>query len=156
MKAARIDEYGDASKVNVVEADKPTLSDGKVLVEVHASSLNPFDTTIREGYMKDAIPLELPVTLGGDFAGTVTELGNGVTDVTVGDSVYGQPNVVAGNSGAFAEFTVTKASEVAVMPSYVSFAEAASLPLVGVSALQALTRHIDLQPGQKLFIHGGA
>lgn len=155
MKAARINEYGNADVVQVVDIEKPVAAEGQVLVEVRASSINPFDKTIREGYMKDAIPLELPVTLGGDIAGDVVEVGDGVTDVSVGDKVYGQANVVAGNSGAFAEFASTKAAQVAVMPGNVSYLEAASLPLVGVSALQALTEHINLQPNQKLFIHGG-
>lgn len=155
MKAARINEYGNAGVVQITEIDKPTVSEGQVLVEVRASSINPFDKTIREGYMKDAIPLELPVTLGGDIAGEVVEVGDGVDNFAVGDKVYGQANVVAGNSGAFAEFAAAKAGGLAVMPANLSYLEAASLPLVGVSALQALTEHINLQPGQKLFVHGG-
>lgn len=156
MKAAQITEYGDASVVHVVETDKPTPKAGQVLVEVHASSLNPFDTTVREGYMKDVIPLKFPVTLGADIAGIVTEVGDGVTGVVVGDKVYGQANVVAGNSGAFAEFAATAAEQVAKAPSNVDMQQAASLPLVGVSALQGLTEHLNVQSGQKIFIHGGA
>jgi len=98
MKAAQINEYGHADAVHVVEVEKPTVKDGSVLVEVHASSINPWDTTVREGYVKDMIPLELPVTLGGDFAGVVLELGVGVTHLSAGDKVYGQAQVVAGNS----------------------------------------------------------
>lgn len=156
MKAAQINEYGAPSVLTINEVDVPTVGEGQVLVEVHASSLNPFDSTVRNGYMKDMIPLELPVTLGGDIAGVVTGLGEVVTDVAVGDKVYGQANVVAGNSGAFAEFAATKAEQVAKMPANLDFLQAGSLPLVGVSALQALTEHIGLQSGQKLFIHGGA
>ncbi len=155
MKAARINEYGSADVVQIVEIDAPIAGEGQVLVEVRASSINPFDKTIREGYMKDAIPLELPVTLGGDIAGDVIEVGDGVDGFAVGDKVYGQANVVAGNSGAFAEFAAAKAGGLATMPSNLDYLEAASLPLVGVSALQALTEHINLQPDQKLFIHGG-
>ncbi len=142
--------------LQVVDVGWPSVHDGKVFVEVHAASLNPFDTMVREGHLKDAIPLQLPVTLGGDIAGVVVEVGTGVTNVSVGDKVYGQANVVAGNSGAFAEFTVTAASQVAAMPDNLDFEQAASLPLVGVSALQALTRHIDLAAGQKICINGGA
>jgi len=155
MKAARINEYGNADVVQIAEIDTPIAGDGQLLVEVRASSINPFDKTIREGYMKDAIPLELPVTLGGDIAGYVVEIGDGVDGFAIGDKVYGQANVVAGNSGAFAEFTAAKAGGLAAMPSNLDYLEAASLPLVGVSALQALTEHINLQPSQKLFIHGG-
>lgn len=155
MKAVQFSEYGGPEVLQVTEIGKPTAGEGQVLVEVHASSINPFDTSVRAGYMKEMIPLELPVTLGGDIAGEIVELGSGVDGLNVGDKVYGQANVVAGNTGAFAEFTATKAASVAKMPASVDFLEAASLPLVGVSALQALSEHIDLQPGQKLFIHGG-
>lgn len=156
MKAAQISEYGDASLVTIQEVATPTVGEGQVLVEVHAASLNPFDTIVRAGYMKDMIPLEFPVTLGGDIAGAVTEIGQGVTNVKVGDKIYGQANVVAGNSGAFAEYAVTAAGQVAKLPQGMECEQAASLPLVGVSALQGLKEHINLQPGQKIFIHGGA
>lgn len=156
MKAAQISQYGDSSVVQITTIDIPAPGEGQVLVEVHASSLNPFDTTIRSGYMKDMIPLQFPVTLGGDIAGVVAKVGEGVTNFAVGDAVYGQANVVAGNSGAFAEYAVTSAGQVAVAPHGLEFTDAASLPLVGVSALQALQEHINLQPGQKIFIHGGA
>src|SRR6476469_9312448 len=108
MKAAQINDYGDASKIENVEVATPTPNDDQVLVEVYAASLNPFDTTIREGRMKDAIPLDLPVTLGGDIAGAVVEVGPNVDTFTVGDEVYGQANVVGGNSGAFAEYVAVK------------------------------------------------
>lgn len=156
MKAARINEYGDPSVVEVVDIDKPTVQEGMVLVEVHASSLNPFDSKIRDGSMKEMIPLELPVTLGGDIAGIVSEVGDGVTNVSVGDKVFGQANVVAGNSGAFAEFALTKAEQVALAPSNIGLQQAAAVVLVGVSAWQSLVQHINLQPEQKIFIHGGA
>jgi alcohol dehydrogenase len=156
MKAAQIKGYGDPSVVQVTDVDTPVTGDGQVIVEVHASSLNPFDTMVRAGYLKDMIPLQLPVTLGGDIAGVVAEVGQGVSNVKVGDKVYGQANVVAGNSGAFAEYAATSAGQVALAPKDLDFQQAASLPLVGASALQALTQHINLQPGQKIFVHGGA
>jgi NADPH:quinone reductase-like Zn-dependent oxidoreductase len=156
MKAAQINEYGDTSVIQINEISQPQPKPGQVLVKVVATSLNPFDTKLREGYMKAGIPLKFPATLGGDFAGTIAELGPNIAGLAVGDKVYGQANVVAGNSGSFAEFAVTKVSEVAKMPSNVDFEQAASLPLVGVSALQALVQHIKLQSGQKLFIHGAA
>lgn len=106
--------------------------------------------------MKEMIPLQFPVTLGGDIAGVVTEVSEGVTNVAVGDKVYGQANAVAGNSGAIAEYAATKAGEVAKIPEGTDFKEAASLALAGVSAVQAINHHIKLQAGQKLFINGGA
>ncbi len=156
MKAAQINDYGDASTVQIVEIEQPKPTEKQVLVEVRASSINPFDTTIRSGYMKDMIPLSFPVTLGGDIAGVVTELGEQVDSIAIGDKVYGQANVVAGNSGAFAEFAATKAGQLARMPRNLDFQQAAAMPLVGVSALQALSQHINLQASQKIFIHGGA
>lgn len=156
MKAARINTYGGSDVIEIADIDAPRVSEGKVLVEVHAASLNPFDTTIRAGYMKDMIPLTFPVTLGGDIAGIVREVGGGVDNVAVGDKVFGSANVVAGNSGAFAELAVTSAKQVAKAPANVDFKQAAALPLVGVSAWQGLTQHIKLEAGQKLFVHGGA
>lgn len=156
MKAAQITEYGDASAVKVVEVDKPSVKEGQVLVEVHASSLNPFDSAVRSGYTKDAFPVQLPITLGGDIAGVAVEVGEGVDGFAVGDKVYGQANAVDGNSGAFAEYAATKAEQVGKAPNNLSFNEAASLPLVGGSAIQGITQHIKLQPGQKLLITGGA
>lgn len=156
MKAVQIGTYGGPEVLVVHDIEQPITEAGKVLVEVHASSLNPFDTKIREGYMKEVIPLELPVTLGGDIAGVVSEVGEGVDDFEVGDIVYGQANAVAGASGAFAEFAVTNASQIAHAPKDLDFTQLASLPLVGVSAWQAIVKHINLRTGQKIFIHGGA
>ena len=155
MRAAQISAYGDAAAVIINEVAQPKAGAGQVVVAVRASSLNPFDTVVRAGYMKDMIPLELPVTLGGDIAGEVVEVGAGVTTVAMGDHVYGQANVVAGNSGAFAEFAATSAGQVAASPAGLTFEQAAALPLVGVSAWQALVVHLQLQAGQKIFIHGG-
>lgn len=156
MKAAQIYEYGDPSVVQIVDVATPNIGANQVLVEVHASSINPFDSKIRAGYMKEMIPLTLPVTLGGDIAGVVTEVGSDVTNVMVGDNVYGQANAVAGNSGAFAEFAATAAAQVAKAPKNINFNESASLALVGASAVQALNHHINLKSGQKIFIHGGS
>jgi len=126
-----------------------------VLVEVHAASINPFDTIVREGYVRNMIK-SLPITLGGDVAGVVSEVGEGVADFAVGDKVYGQANVVAGNSGAFAEFAATMAGQLGKMPANLSFIEAGAIPLTGESALQVITEHMQLAPGQKILIHGGA
>jgi NADPH:quinone reductase-like Zn-dependent oxidoreductase len=156
MKAAQIKKYGDASVVQINEIDKPKLGEGQVLVEVHASSINPVDVVIRSGMMQQMAPLSFPVTLGGDIAGIVSEVSGGVSSVAVSDKVYGQANAVAGNSGAFAEFAATSAGQVAKAPNNIDYNQAASLPLVGVSALQALTEHIKLAPGQKILITGGS
>lgn len=155
MKAAQISEYGHADAVKVVEVNTPSISKEQVLVEVQAASLNPFDTMVREGYVKDMVK-QLPITLGGDIAGVVKEVGADVDGLSEGDIVYGQASSVAGNSGALAEYAATKAEQIAKAPAGIDITEAASLPLVGVSALQAITEHIKLQADQKIFIHGGA
>jgi alcohol dehydrogenase len=154
MKAARIEEYGGVDVLSVQEVDKPLLRPGQILVEVRAASLNPFDTALREGKFRDSIKLKLPVVAGGDFSGVIIEKNKDVDGFRVGDRVYGQAAAVAGNSGAFAQYTATASHQVALVPSNLNYEEAASLPMVGVSALQALTEHLSLQPGQNIFING--
>jgi NADPH:quinone reductase-like Zn-dependent oxidoreductase len=156
MKAAQINTYGHADVITINEVETPTPKANQVLVEVYASSINPIETMVREGYVKETMPVVFPATLGGDIAGVIMAVGGDVTSFVVGDKVYGQASILAGNSGAFAEYATTSAGQVGSMPVSTSFSQAASLPLVGVSAVQALTQHIDLQAGQKLFIHGGA
>lgn len=156
MKAAQIDTYGDAGAVQVREVAQPVAGDGQVLVKVAAASINPIDVTLRSGVAHQYMPISLPATLGGDFAGTVTAVGSGVTHVVVGDKVYGQAVTLGGGSGTFAEYTVARSEQVAKAPETIDLTEAASLPLVGVSALQGLTDHLGVTKGQKLLITGGA
>jgi NADPH:quinone reductase-like Zn-dependent oxidoreductase len=156
MKAAQITDYGQPDVFKIVEIDQPVPAANQVLIEIHASSINPIESKVRLGLMKDQIPLEFPVILGGDVAGTINQVGLDVTGFNAGDKVYGQASVLGGNSGAYAEFATTSAGQIAKMPANTNFTEAASLPLVGISALQALTEHLNLQSGQKIFIHGGA
>ena len=106
--------------------------------------------------MQETIPLTLPVTLGGDVAGVVEAVGATVKNLKAGDKVYGQANVVAGASGALAEFALTAPESLAVIPDGLNFDEAAAMPLVGVSAVQGVIEHLGVKSGQKLFIHGGA
>jgi NADPH:quinone reductase-like Zn-dependent oxidoreductase len=152
MKAAQIDEFGPASVIKVREIPQPEPGDGQVLVEVHASSLNPFDTAVREGHAKPP----LPATLGGDIAGVVYAVGAGARHVKPGDKVYGSANVFSGASGGLAEFASTRGEQVAPMPRSFTFNEAASTVLVGLSALQAIEDKMNLRAGQKILIHGAA
>ncbi len=156
MKAAQLTKYGGEEAITIADLPTPTVEDGKILVQVHAAGVNPFDWKVQQGFLKEYIPLTLPIVLGGDFAGIVTEVGAGVTQFKKGDEVYGQANAVAGNSGSFAQFTLTKSDSVALKPKSINFQEAGSLPLVGVSALQALTDHMKLAKGHRILIHGGA
>lgn len=155
MKAIQIDGYGDNSVIALSNnAAKPEVSAGKVLVEVHAAGVNPVDWKIREGYLKEMMPLAFPATLGSDFSGVVVEVGEGVTNVKQGDEVYGMASAMMG--GSFAEFTTVDAKSLSLKPTKVTHTEAASLPLVGLSAWQALVEQINLRKGQKILIHGGA
>ena len=157
MKAAQINKYGGIEEFEINnETSKPTVSKGKVLVEVYAASINPFDKTVRSGFVKNMMPLNFPVVLGGDFSGVIKELGEGVAEFKVGDEVYGSANIFSGGSGSFAEFAILKARNMAIRPKNISFEEAAALPLVGSSAVQALEEHMKLQRDQRILIHGGA
>jgi alcohol dehydrogenase len=156
MKAVQLPTYGDSSVLQVADVSDPVVKPGQILVKNHAASVNPFDIKIASGMYKDNIPLELPVIPGGDYAGVVTQVGEGVTDFAVGDEVYGSANILSGGSGAFAETVATQVKNSAKKPKKASFEEAAALVLTGVSAIQALEEHMKLQSGQKILIHGGA
>jgi alcohol dehydrogenase len=156
MKAAQISSYGAKDVLNTVnDAPKPQIETGQALIEVHAAGVNPFDWKLREGYMKEFIPLNFPAILGGDFAGVVAEVGEGVSGLNVGDEVYGSANA-AGGQGSYAEFTPVKADQIALKPKSVDFTVAAALPLAATSAYQALVEHANLMSNQKVLIHGGA
>lgn len=157
MKAAQINTYGGPEVIEINDnVSIPSAAKGQVLVEVYAASLNPVDSAIRAGYLKEMAPIQFPSTLGGNFSGVVTQLGEEVSNFKVGDEVYGQALVLNGGSGAFAEFVVSNATNTAYKPKTINHLEAASLPLVGVSAIQALEEHIKLKSGQKILIHGGS
>jgi NADPH:quinone reductase-like Zn-dependent oxidoreductase len=156
MKAARIEKYGHADVIEIKEIDKPRPAQGQVQIEVHASCINPVDWKVREGSMAQMVQLKFPVTLGLDVAGVITEVSKGVTNVKVGDKVYGQAGAWAGGSGAYAEYATAPAGMIAKMPKNLSFAEAAAIVLTGVSAVQALNENMKLKSKQKILIHGGA
>lgn len=156
MKAAQLLQYGGREAIKTVDdAPQPQAAAGQVLVAVQAASVNPFDWKVREGAARQHIPLELPAILGGDLAGTVAAVGEGVTEFQVGDAVYGSANSVSGH-GSFAEFAAAKVTSLAPKPEAANFATAAALPLVACSAYIGLVELIKLQPGQKILIHGGA
>lgn len=156
MKAAQLTAYGEKDVLKTIDdAPKPTIQADQVLVEVAAAGVNPFDITVREGRAREMAELDLPATLGGDFAGTIAQVGAKVTGFEVGQAVYGQAGALSGN-GSFAEFTPVKTNQLAFQPSGLDAVSAAALPLVSVSAYQALVDHMHLEPGQKILIHGGA
>jgi len=156
MKAVQVNSYGGPEVLEINDIPKPTAREGYVLVENHAASINPFDVKLRSGMFQKMIPLQFPATLGGDFAGVVAEVGEGVSEYAVGDEVYGQAIILGGGSGTYAEFVAAKAGQISHKPKNINFLEAGALPLVGSSAIQAIEEHIKLQSGQKILIHGGA
>lgn len=159
MKAVEIGKYGQVDEVVEVvdEAGGPTVGAGQVLIEVHAASLNPADAKLAEGmFHNPEKPLGFPARLGSDVAGVVTALGSDVTDLKVGDHVYGSAGIMSGGSGSFAEVATADAKRIAIAPKNLDHTQAASLPLVGISAFMALVESIKLAAGQKVLIHGGA
>ena len=158
MKAAQYSKYGGPEVIEINQnASRPSAGGGQVLVEVYAASLNPFDYKLRLGYMKEMIPLQFPFTVGGDFSGVVAGLGPSVDgNFKVGDEVYGQALVLNGGSGTLAQFAASNVANAAHKPKGINHIEAASLPLVGASAIQVLEEHIKLKSSDKILIHGGS
>jgi alcohol dehydrogenase len=159
MKSAQIRSYGGSEVVEISQRT-PAPSDpsaGKALVTIKAAGVNPSDWKLREGFFKQMVPLQFPTTLGMDFSGVIEKVGASTSsDLKQGDEVYGQAGVMAGGSGAFAEMALAKVDKIAHKPKTQSHEQAAGLPLVGVSAWQALVETIGLGKGKKILIHGGA
>src|SRR5919199_3999691 len=158
MKSAQIRSYG-GSEVVEINQSTPLPNDpssGKVLVRVKAAGVNPVDWKLREGYMQQMMPLQFPSTLGMDFSGVIEKVGQEVSELKQGDEVYGRASVMEGGSGAFAEMALANADSIAHKPKTLSHEEAAGLPLVGVSAWQALVETMGLSKGQRILMHGGA
>jgi len=156
MKAAQIEKYGNPRAIVLNDVAIPKITPDRVIIEVYASSINPIDTILREGYLRKAVALSLPVTLGYDVAGIVVEVGQEVKEMRMGDRVYGQASILAGATGAFAEFACVPAQLVSPLPSKLSFVQSAAFSLAGLSALQALKDLLHLQSTQRILIHGGS
>ncbi|MFE5624864.1 NADP-dependent oxidoreductase [Streptomyces virginiae] len=154
MKAAVITQYGQVRDVvRVADAPVPAVGPQDVLIEVRAAGVNPVDHLIVKGFMS-ADALTGPVVIGNELAGVVTEIGAEVTRFAVGDEVFSRVDPRVG--GAFAEYAAVDQSLVAAKPAALTFEEAASLPLVALTALQALTEQSDVRAGTRVLIHGAA
>jgi NADPH:quinone reductase-like Zn-dependent oxidoreductase len=154
MKAARIHAYGASSEIRIEDAPLPTLNDDDVLIRVVATSVNPVDWKIRKGYLKSFIPYEMPLTMGWDVSGIVEQIGPSVTRFKPGDAVYSRPDIA--RNGTYAEYVAVRETEVAAKPATISHVEAASLPLVSITAWEALFTTANLSAGQRVLIHAGA
>ncbi|MET8312205.1 NADP-dependent oxidoreductase [Micromonospora sp. NPDC005173] len=154
MKAFIVERYGDASAVRAGDVPDPQVGDQDVLVRIHAASVNPLDLRTRNGDFKVILPYRVPFVLGNDLAGVVVAAGAGVTRFTVGDEVYARPD--KNRIGAFAELIAIHQGDVATKPTTLAMEEAASIPLVGLTAWQALVERANVQAGQKVLIHAGS
>ena len=152
MKAWRVNGFGGVEAMIVEDVAPPHPGAGEILVKVHAAGVGPWDGWIRSGH--SALPQPLPLTLGSDLSGTVAAVGEGVTDFAEGEAVYGvtNPRFI----GAYAEYAVAKADMMAGKPESVSYAEAASVPVIAVTAWQALFEQARVGQGQTVLIHGAA
>jgi len=154
MKAVRIHEYGGRDILQYEDCPLPDIVDDEVLIKVVATAINPVDWKIREGYLQEMIPYEFPLTLGWDLSGIVEKTGKNVTSLNIGDSVYSRPELT--RNGAYAEYIAVKYNEVAIKPATVSFAEAASLPLAGITAWEAVINSGEIKKGQSILIHAAS
>ena len=154
MKAFILDRYGTADHVRAGNMPDPELQEDDVLVQIHAAGVNLLDSKIRNGEFKLILRYRLPLILGHDVAGVVVRVGSRVQRFKPGDEVYARP--ADGRIGAFAEFIAIKQDDVAMKPKALTMEEAASVPLVGLTAWQALIERANLKKGQKVLIHAGS
>ena len=152
MMAWRVHEFGTPEIMKFEPVPRPEPGPGEVLVKVEAVGVGPWDGWIRAG--KSALPQPLPLTLGSDLSGEIVAIGTGVSELRVGDQIYGvtNPRFI----GAYAEYALASAEMVSNKPASLTHAEAASVPVVSVTAWQALFDHAQLKAGQTVVIHGAA
>jgi NADPH:quinone reductase-like Zn-dependent oxidoreductase len=154
MKAIRIHSYGDPSVLRYEQAPLPDLAEDDLLIRVIATSVNPVDWKIRQGLARSLLDYPLPLILGWDVSGIVERTGRAVTRFRPGDAVYSRPDIR--RNGTYAEFVAVRESEVAPKPATLSHVEAATLPLVSITAWESLFTTGGLQAGQRVLIHAGA
>ena len=151
MKAAFIERYGGPGELKYGELPDPVAGPGEVVIDVHAASINAADWKVRAGQYQQA---KFPLILGRDFSGVISAVGQGVTDLKLGDAVFGVCE--AGQEGAYAEKIAVKAAIVAKKPDALSHVNAAALALTGLTALSAIEDTLKLKPGETILIQGGA
>jgi NADPH:quinone reductase-like Zn-dependent oxidoreductase len=154
LRAARIHQYGPPDVLQIEDVPTQKLRPYDVLIEVHAASVNPVDCKIRSGGQRGIIRYRLPVTLGLDVAGVVVERGTKAQKFEIGDAVFGTPT--HRRDGSYAEYLVVDQQELAPKPKTVTFNQAASIPLVGLTAYQALIEKGKVQSGQTILILAGS
>jgi NADPH:quinone reductase-like Zn-dependent oxidoreductase len=153
MKAIVINTYGNEDVLNYIDVERPEPKADEVLVKVHVAAVNPADWKIRDG-MGERFGLKLPLILGGDIAGTIEAVGNGVENFKQGDAVYGM--TLSSLSGGYAEYAVAKADAIALKPDDLNFEEAAAIPIGALTAWQAMFDLANLSSGQRILITGAS
>jgi NADPH:quinone reductase-like Zn-dependent oxidoreductase len=153
MKAVRIHTFGHSETLVYEDAPCPEPEAGQVLVRVHAAGVNPLDWKIREGWLQNFRHDDLPLILGGDISGVVEAVGSGVTNLQPGQEVYGVSNTMV---GGYAEYAIAQSDAVAPKPQSLDHIQAASVPVVAMTAWQSLFEVGQLQSGQSVLIHGAA
>ena len=154
MRAFVVNKYGKKETLQLTQVAEPTLNDHEVLVQIHASGVNLLDSKIRDGEFKLLLPYKPPFVLGHDVAGIVTKVGPKANKFKVGDEVYARPADF--HIGTFAEYIAVDERDLAPKPKNLTMEEAASIPLVGLTAWQALVEKMNIQKGQKVFIQAGS
>src|SRR5438132_3957191 len=154
MKALIVDRYGKKDGVRIGEMPDPDVRENDVLVQVHAAAVNLLDSKIRNGEFKLILPYRLRLILGNDVAGVVVRVGSRVRRFKPGDQVYARPP--QDRIGSFAELISMNEDAVAITPKRLTMEEAASIPLVGLTAWQVLIERANLKKGQKILIHAGS
>ena len=152
MRAVAYQNYN--SNIEIIEVEKPKLQDNSVLVEVHAAGINPIDNILHAGYLQQMLELSFPHIMGYDVSGIVVEVGKDVRSVKVGDEVFARPNQE--DAGSIAEFARIHENELAIKPKNMSHIDAASVPLAGLTAWQALVTKGNINCGDKVLIHAGS
>ncbi len=154
MKAFTVERYEKDSRLRLADVPTPELRDDEVLVQVYAAGVNLLDAKIRNGEFKLILPYRPPFVLGHDVAGVVVKAGRSVRQFKPGDEVYSRADDL--RIGTFAEFVPVKEASLALKPKNLTMEEAASIPLVGLTAWQALVEKARLKKGQKVFIQAGS
>ncbi|WP_426667693.1 NADP-dependent oxidoreductase [Mucilaginibacter sp. McL0603] len=154
MKAIRIHEFGGPDVLQLEDIEVPQPKADEVLIKVYASSVNPVDRKIVAGEREEKFPTRFPLTIGWDVSGVIEQAGNQVRNFSIGDAVYGRP--FPKQNGAFAEYLVIKASEIALKPRSIDHIQTAAVPLAGLTAWQGLFKFGKLEKGQKVLIHGAS
>lgn len=153
-RAIVIEEYGHADQLKESKVTLPELGEHQVLVKVKATSVNPIDWKLREGYLAQMMPWDFPIILGWDVAGEIVEVGSAVSDWQVGQAVFARPETT--RFGTYADYAIVDDHLLAHKPESISFEELAAVPLAGLTAYQALFTHGKLKAGERVLIHAGA